>query len=453
MIGFNGIGVINVDDVDLQDIFSEISFDSGKISITYKEAIRFLHGSSEFKRKKKERVKFSDLFAVRKEDSTRYFPLGLSVIMGPPSSGKSVVGRYLLAESGLQCTRFDKRELNSWTELMDSMLGSNLVYTPITEDVGVDYHDEIVNEDSDNGTQGESTDINGESLSRTNEKGDVEKELPSGRIAYLRLGEDNDEIFPDVGSFSFQHALDNLLADGVISDRNYIEDLIRIAQFIKNDYFRSPLLNEEVFSRIKKVLLDPMIDIIVIDSLRFLTYEREGMALKGGIQSSIFPRLTELSNIFSTFGKTGIALLGTDTYDDAINESYFERLQGSVPLVMRPHVNDDISVVEYSFREGDRARKTASFEPNFVLSRNNSALKSRSNGTSDLNTFYSRQTRLRGGSRVSSNNRVKLMLNLFNRKKGGIDDPIDKIVHNVISNSQRTEVPLEIKKNKKGKEI
>lgn len=82
-------------------------------------------------------------------------------------------------------------------------------------------------------------------------------------------------------------------------------------------------------------LCDSAIDLIILDSLRYLFYgASSGSTGKGGVDMGLFTNLTFLDNVASALGKTVIVIINPLTDDPAVFKFYEEAAMGAVAGVI-----------------------------------------------------------------------------------------------------------------------
>lgn len=104
---------------------------------------------------------------------------------------------------------------------------------------------------------------------------------------------------------------------------------------------------------LQAAVIDTECSVIFVDGLRFLNTEARGTpAIAKGVLRGVFDMLTSLSGFVYAHNKSMIATLGTDTLSEEVNSEYYDRCKASVPLVIRPRINEESGInMLYSFRQ------------------------------------------------------------------------------------------------------
>jgi hypothetical protein len=91
----------------------------------------------------------------------------------------------------------------------------------------------------------------------------------------------------------------------------------------------------EMVDKLARDLVDPSVDLIIIDSLRYLFYGSAGGATgKGGVNMSLFIDLTYLDTVASLLGKTVLVVINPMTDDETAFNFYREAAVGAVAGVV-----------------------------------------------------------------------------------------------------------------------
>lgn len=100
-------------------------------------------------------------------------------------------------------------------------------------------------------------------------------------------------------------------------------------------------------------LNDPKVEVIIVDSLRYLFYSSEGGATgKGGVNMALFMDLTHLDALAAAYGKSLIVVINPMTDDESAFNFYVEAAVGAVSgvIIMRDFVSATMSN-RYSIRD------------------------------------------------------------------------------------------------------
>lgn len=93
-------------------------------------------------------------------------------------------------------------------------------------------------------------------------------------------------------------------------------------------------------------LNDPKVEVIIIDSLRYLFYSSEGGATgKGGVNMALFMDLTHLDALAAAYGKSLVVVINPMTDDEIAFNFYVEAAVGAVSgvIIMRDFVSATMS--------------------------------------------------------------------------------------------------------------
>lgn len=91
----------------------------------------------------------------------------------------------------------------------------------------------------------------------------------------------------------------------------------------------------EVAVNLARALLDPKVEVIIVDSLRYLFYESSGGATgKGGVNMGLFMSLTHLDKVARSCGKRLVVVINPMTDDDIAFNFYVEAAVGAAAAVV-----------------------------------------------------------------------------------------------------------------------
>lgn len=109
-----------------------------------------------------------------------------------------------------------------------------------------------------------------------------------------------------------------------------------------------PMFEVDLAVALADALVDPKVDVIIVDSLRYLFYSSSGGATgKGGVNMALFMDLTHLDLVASSLGKRVVVVINPMTDDDTAFNFYVEAALGAVAGVV---VMDDYRNARFSNR-------------------------------------------------------------------------------------------------------
>lgn len=123
-------------------------------------------------------------------------------------------------------------------------------------------------------------------------------------------------------------------------------DVAKLREYTTDATFFEASFELDLVQRVVDALIDPAVDVIIIDSLRYLFYSSSGGATgKGGVNMGIFMDLTHLDLVAAAFQKRIIVVVNPMTDDENAFNFYIEASVGAVSgvVVMSDYRNARIS--------------------------------------------------------------------------------------------------------------